>query len=276
MISISVKEKLNFDNLPKHVAIIMDGNGRWAKSQNKERTFGHKNAIKAVREAISACNEVNIPYLTLYTFSTENWNRPTEEVDTLMNLLSSTLLQEAEEIFSKGIRIRAIGDLEALPEDVRNQLYNIMVLTKNNTKGNLTLALSYGSQKEILNAVKELCKKVKNGDFDENDIDEKLFDAVVAVSGSSPAYVFMFIEAMADAAVLQGMARDKAYRFAAQAVLGSAKMVLDTNKHPGALKDMVCSPGGTTIEGVAVLEEKGMRSAVIQAMNAVYYKSGKL
>ena len=173
---ISVKEKLNFDNLPKHVAIIMDGNGRWAKSQNKERTFGHKNAIKAVREAISACNEVGIPYLTLYTFSTENWNRPTEEVDTLMNLLSSTLLQEAEEIFSKGIRIRAIGDLEALPEDVRNQLYNIMELTKNNTKGNLTLALSYGSQKEILNAVKELCKKVKNEDIDENDIDEKLFE----------------------------------------------------------------------------------------------------
>ena len=173
---ISVKEKLNFDNLPKHVAIIMDGNGRWAKSQNKERTFGHKNAIKAVREAISACNEIGIPYLTLYTFSTENWNRPTEEVDTLMNLLSSTLLQEAEEIFSKGIRIRAIGDLETLPEDVRNQLYNIMELTKNNTKGNLTLALSYGSQKEILNAVKELCKKVKNGDFDENDIDEKLFE----------------------------------------------------------------------------------------------------
>ena len=173
---ISVKEKLNFDNLPKHVAIIMDGNGRWAKSQNKERTFGHKNAIKAVREAISACNEVGIPYLTLYTFSTENWNRPTEEVDTLMNLLSSTLLQEAEEIFSRGIRIRAIGDLEALPEDVRNQLYNIMELTKNNTKGNLTLALSYGSQKEILNAVKELCKKVKNGDINQNDIDEKLFE----------------------------------------------------------------------------------------------------
>ena len=173
---ISVKEKLNFDNLPKHVAIIMDGNGRWAKSQNKERTFGHKNAIKAVREVISACNEVGIPYLTLYTFSTENWNRPTEEVDTLMNLLSSTLLQEAEEIFSKGIRIRAIGDLEALPEDVRNQLYNIMELTKNNTKGTLPLALSYGSQKEILNAVKELCKKVKNGDIDENDIDEKLFE----------------------------------------------------------------------------------------------------
>ena len=183
---ISVKEKLNFDNLPKHVAIIMDGNGRWAKSQNKERTFGHKNAIKAVREAISACNEVGIPYLTLYTFSTENWNRPTEEVDTLMNLLSSTLLQEAEEIFSKGIRIRAIGDLEALPEHVRNQLYNIMELTKNNTKGNLTLALSYGSQKEILNAVKELCKKVKNGDINENDIDEHLFEQHLYTKGIPP------------------------------------------------------------------------------------------
>ena len=184
---ISVKEKLNFDNLPKHVAIIMDGNGRWAKSQNKERTFGHKNAIKAVREAISACNEVGIPYLTLYTFSTENWNRPAEEVDTLMDLLSSTLLQEAEEIFSRGIRIRAIGDLEALPEDVRNQLYNIMELTKNNTKGNLTLALSYGSQKEILNAVKELCKKVKNGVINENDIDEKLFEQHLYTKEIPPA-----------------------------------------------------------------------------------------
>ncbi|MDO4789267.1 MAG: pyrroline-5-carboxylate reductase [Johnsonella sp.] len=107
-------------------------------------------------------------------------------------------------------------------------------------------------------------------------IDEKLFDAVVAVSGSSPAYVFMFIEAMADAAVLQGMAREKAYRFAAQAVLGSAKMVLESKKHPGELKDMVCSPGGTTIEGVAVLENKGMRAAVIEAMQAVFDKSGKM
>lgn len=107
-------------------------------------------------------------------------------------------------------------------------------------------------------------------------IEEKLFDAVVAVSGSSPAYVFMFIEAMADAAVLQGMARDKAYRFAAQAVLGSAKMVLETKKHPGELKDMVCSPGGTTIEAVAVLEDMGLRSAVIQAMNACFEKSGKM
>lgn len=104
-------------------------------------------------------------------------------------------------------------------------------------------------------------------------IEEKLFDAVVAVSGSSPAYVFMFIEAMADAAVIQGMPRAQAYRFAAQAVLGSAKMVLESKSHPGELKDMVCSPGGTTIEAVAVLEEKGMRSAVIEAMRKCAQKS---
>ena len=173
---VSIKEKIDSEKLPQHVAVIMDGNGRWAKSRDQERTFGHKNAIKAVREVINACNEVNIPYLTLYTFSTENWNRPTEEVNTLMDLLSSTLLQEAEEIFSKGLRIHAIGDLERLPDTVREQLLNIIELTKNNNKGNLILALSYGSQREILNAVKEISKKVKDCEVDINDIDEKLFE----------------------------------------------------------------------------------------------------
>ena len=173
---VSIKEKIDSEKLPQHVAVIMDGNGRWAKSRDQERTFGHKNAIKAVREVINACNEVDIPYLTLYTFSTENWNRPTEEVNTLMDLLSSTLLQEAEEIFSKGLRIHAIGDLERLPDTVREQLLNIIELTKNNNKGNLILALSYGSQREILNAVKEISKKVKDGVVDINDIDEKLLE----------------------------------------------------------------------------------------------------
>ena len=173
---VSIKEKIDSEKLPQHVAVIMDGNGRWAKSRDQERTFGHKNAIKAVREVINACNEVNIPYLTLYTFSTENWNRPTQEVNTLMDLLSSTLLQEAEEIFSKGLRIHAIGDLDRLPDTVREQLLNIIELTKNNNKGNLILALSYGSQREILNAVKEISKKVKDGEVDINDIDEKLFE----------------------------------------------------------------------------------------------------
>ena len=171
-----IKEKIHPENLPKHVAIIMDGNGRWAKSRGEDRTFGHRNAISAVRNAINACNELQIPYLTLYTFSSENWSRPNEEVDTLMDLLSITLLQEAEEIFSKGLRLHVIGDLEKLPTLVKEQLQNVENLTKHNTKGNLILALSYGSQKEILNAVQNICKEVKEGVLEIEDINEKVFE----------------------------------------------------------------------------------------------------
>jgi undecaprenyl diphosphate synthase len=173
---LSVKDKINSDHIPKHVAIIMDGNGRWAKSRGEERTFGHKNAIAAVRNAINACNEVHIPYLTLYTFSSENWSRPNEEVNTLMDLLSETLLLEAEEIFTKGLRLHIIGDIEKLPPLVRDQLLNVVDLTKDNKKGNLILALSYGAQKEILNAVKQISKKVKAGELNEDEIDEKVFE----------------------------------------------------------------------------------------------------
>jgi undecaprenyl diphosphate synthase len=172
----SVKEQINREKLPRHVAIIMDGNGRWAKSRGEERTFGHRNAIGAVRNAINACNEIEIPYLTLYTFSTENWNRPADEVDTLMELLASTLLQESEEIFSKGLRMHVIGEIERLPDLVREQLQNMVDLTKNNTRGNLILALSYGSQKEILKAVKEISREIKEGKITEEDITEQLFE----------------------------------------------------------------------------------------------------
>lgn len=171
-----IKEKINLENLPKHVAIIMDGNGRWAKSKGEDRTFGHKNAIGAVRNAINACNELEIPFLTLYTFSSENWNRPNDEVSTLMNLLSVTLLQEAEEIFSKGLRLHMIGDMEMLPTLVREQLQNVADLTKDNTKGNLVLALSYGSQKEIVNATKNICKQVAEGNLKIEDINEQVFE----------------------------------------------------------------------------------------------------
>ena len=172
----SYKEDINLETIPQHVAIIMDGNGRWAKTRGEERTYGHKNAITAVRNAINACNEVHIPYLTLYTFSSENWNRPANEVDTLMALLSETLLGEAEEIFTKGLRMHVVGDISQLPDLVREQLLNVINLTKNNTKGNLILALNYGSQKEILKAVKEISGKVKEGEIDIEDIDEKLFE----------------------------------------------------------------------------------------------------
>ena len=171
-----ILEKIDKNNLPKHVAIIMDGNGRWAKSRGEERTFGHKNAISAVRNAISACNKVGVEYLTLYTFSTENWNRPNVEVDTLMSLLSETLLKEAAELFSKGVRLHVIGEVEKLPTLVREQLLNVVELTKENSKGNLVLALSYGSQREILNAVKEIAQEVKEGKISTEDIDETLFE----------------------------------------------------------------------------------------------------
>ena len=171
-----ILEKIDKNNLPKHVAIIMDGNGRWAKSRGEERTFGHKNAISAVRNAISACNKVGVEYLTLYTFSTENWNRPNDEVDTLMSLLSETLLKEAAELFSKGVRLHVIGEIEKLPTLVREQLLNVVELTKENSKGNLVLALSYGSQREILNAVKEIAQEVKEGKISAEDINEKLFE----------------------------------------------------------------------------------------------------
>ena len=171
-----ILEKIDKNNLPKHVAIIMDGNGRWAKSRGEERTFGHKSGVTSVRNAISACDKVGIEYLTLYTFSTENWNRPSDEVNTLMSLLSETLLEEAEELFSKGIRLHMIGEIEKLPYLVKEQLLNVVDLTKNNTKSNLVLALSYGSQREILNAVKEIAQEVKEGKISTEDIDEKLFE----------------------------------------------------------------------------------------------------
>lgn len=171
-----LKKLIDKNNLPQHVAVIMDGNGRWAKSRGEERTYGHRNAITAVRNVINACNEIHIPYLTLYTFSSENWNRPKEEVDTLMSLLSETLLLEAEEIFTKGLRMHVVGDVTRLPDLVRDQLLNVIDLTKSNTGGNLILALNYGSQKEILKAVKEISEEVKEGKLDIDDIDEKCFE----------------------------------------------------------------------------------------------------
>ncbi|KQS93519.1 polyprenyl diphosphate synthase [Chryseobacterium sp. Leaf394] len=171
-----IKDKIDPEKLPQHVAIIMDGNGRWAKSRGEERTFGHKNAIDAVRNAINACNEVHIPYLTLYTFSSENWKRPEEEVNTLMNLLTETLLLEAEEIFTKGLRLHVIGNVDKLSSLVRDQLLHVVDLTKDNTKGNLILAISYGSQEEILNAVRKIGNDVKEGKIEVEDINEQLFE----------------------------------------------------------------------------------------------------
>jgi len=169
-------DNIDKTNIPKHIAIIMDGNGRWAKSKGQERTFGHRNAISAVRNAIAACTKADVEYLTLYTFSTENWKRPEDEVTTLMTLLSESIIKESDELMSKEIRMHVIGEIDKLPELVQEQLMNIVEITKNNTKTNLVLALSYGSQREILNAVKKIAQDVKQEKINEEDINEKLFE----------------------------------------------------------------------------------------------------
>lgn len=182
----SYKEQIDKTKLPQHIAIVMDGNGRWAKSRGEERTFGHRNAIEAVRNAINACNEIGISYLTLYTFSTENWNRPTDEVDTLMSLLSETMMLEAENIYSKGLRFHTIGDVDKLPPLVREQIDQLKEITKENKNGNLILALSYGSQQEILSAVKSISQKVKDGTLQVEEIDEQIFENHLYTQGIPP------------------------------------------------------------------------------------------
>lgn len=169
-------DNIDKTNIPKHIAIIMDGNGRWAKSKGQERTFGHRNAISAVRNAIAACAKADVEYLTLYTFSTENWKRPEDEVTTLMTLLSESVIKESDELMSKEIRMHVIGEIDKLPELVQEQLMNIVEITKNNSKTNLVLALSYGSQREILNAVKKIAQDVKQEKINVEDIDEKVFE----------------------------------------------------------------------------------------------------
>ena len=169
-------DNIDKTNIPKHIAIIMDGNGRWAKSKGQERTFGHRNAISAVRNAIAACTKADVEYLTLYTFSTENWKRPEDEVTTLMTLLSESIIKESDELMSKEIRMHVIAEIDKLPELVQEQLMNIVEITKNNSKTNLVLALSYGSQREILNAVKKIAQDVKQEKINVEDIDEKIFE----------------------------------------------------------------------------------------------------
>ena len=166
--------------IPKHTAIIMDGNGRWAEQKGMPRIFGHQNGVTAVRKIVEAASKFNIKYLTLFTFSVENWDRPTSEVDTLMGLLVQTLKDEFEDMFKNNIKLNAIGDLDSLPNEVREELYSIIESTKGNTGMTLTLALSYGGKQEILKAVKEISEKVKNDiicldNFDDSVINEHLY-----------------------------------------------------------------------------------------------------
>ena len=172
----SLKSNIHPQNLPKHIAIIMDGNGRWAKEKGQLRIFGHKNGTKSVRTTVESCAELGIKNLTLYAFSTENWNRPKLEVKTLMQLLISSLKKEMSTMQKNSIRLNAIGNLEHLPTRVRKELLHVIDETKNNTQMTLTLALSYGSRAELVNATKQICEKVKNNIISVENIDEPLIN----------------------------------------------------------------------------------------------------
>ena len=172
----STKE-LDTDNIPNHIAIIMDGNGRWAKEKGLPRIAGHREGINSVRDITRICGEIGVNFLTLYTFSTENWNRPKKEVNALMSLLLSTIKKEVRELHKNNVKFSTIGDLSFLPKNTENGLKEGMALTKNNTGLNLILALNYGSRQEIIDSVINIANKVKSGEIDSNNIDETLFSS---------------------------------------------------------------------------------------------------
>ena len=169
-----LKQAINRNNVPLHVAIIMDGNGRWAKQHGEDRIFGHHEGVNSVREIVEACGEIGVKYLTLYAFSTENWNRPKDEVDALMELLVSTISMETENLHQKGVKLEVIGDIESLPEGCREELSVSMEKTKHNQLVTLVLALSYSSKWEITEAVKKIGEKLVKGEIKLNDISSKL------------------------------------------------------------------------------------------------------
>jgi len=170
----NVTEKIKKNKLPIHIAIIMDGNGRWAKKKGNRRIFGHKNGVKAVKETVEAAGEIGIKYLTLYAFSTENWNRPKIEVDALMSLFISAVKNETKNLIKNNVRMKAIGNLETLPNSVLENLNEIIDKTKDNTGLTLILALSYSSRQEITNAVTNISKKVTSGEISIENINEEL------------------------------------------------------------------------------------------------------
>lgn len=165
-------EKIDKSRLPRHIAIIMDGNGRWAKEQGQDRLFGHFHGVESVRNIVEGCAELGIGYLTLYAFSTENWDRPEYEVMGLMELLVSTIRKEVESLDKNNIRLHVIGDMQMLPESARHELQEALDFTKDNTGLNLIMALSYSGRWELLNAVKNIAVDVKAGKLDPAAIDQ--------------------------------------------------------------------------------------------------------
>ena len=170
----SIVNQIDIKNVPEHVAIIMDGNGRWAKMQGEMRLFGHTSGVESVREAISACLDLGVKYLTLYTFSTENWNRPKEEVDGRMNLMVQTISGEVDTLQENEVMLHSIGDEEQLPSDCLNELNEAKDKLKANTKLNLILALNYSARTELIKATKAIAQKVEQKLIKAEDVSESM------------------------------------------------------------------------------------------------------
>lgn len=179
----SLKENIDFNNLPKHIAVIMDGNGRWAKKKGARRIFGHRNAVQAVRDVTECCGELGIKFLTLYAFSTENWSRPKEEVEGLMELLVNTLKQEINTLTENQVKLKTIGDTSHLPRNCQKNLEWAVNETKNNSGLTLMLALSYSGRWEIVEAVKKMVSEAKDGKLDVSQINEATFANYLQTSG---------------------------------------------------------------------------------------------
>ncbi|MEL6673774.1 MAG: isoprenyl transferase [Bacteroidota bacterium] len=175
-----LKEKIHPDKLPRHVAIIMDGNGRWARKKGNMRVFGHRNAIKAVRDTTEGAAELGVEYVTLYAFSTENWNRPKAEVDALMTLLVETIHKETATLMDNDIRLHTIGQTSRLPKGCQRQLAEAMEKTRNNQRMTLTLALSYGSRADLMEATRTLAQQCKEGLLQPEQIDESHIRAALS------------------------------------------------------------------------------------------------
>jgi len=178
-----MKAQIDQNNLPEHVAIIMDGNGRWATKQGKPRVFGHQNAIQSVREVVEGCGELGIPYLTLYAFSTENWKRPQVEVESLMRLITTTIDKELTELVQKNVRLNFIGDLPSLPKKCQKTIQKAMQASHHNQGLLLTIALSYSGRWDLAEAAKAIARDVQVGRLALQDIDADLFKQYLATKG---------------------------------------------------------------------------------------------
>lgn len=178
-----LREKVDKNNLPRHIAVIMDGNGRWAKQRGGLRIFGHKSAITAVRETVEAAAELGVQYLTLYAFSTENWSRPASEVSALMQLLVTTIRKETATLNKNNIRLQTIGDTDSLPKSCQQELMEAMEMTSGNSRMTLVLALSYSGRWELTQAMRKLAAKVEQGELQAGEITESMIAANLGTAG---------------------------------------------------------------------------------------------